>query len=146
MSTLKSGLLDVLARNGLDSDLIDKAAQIIDSYAPQEPNQSNALFLPSRYQDMGLVKSDSSSETRYVRDKQLRRIVTMKIAGRNTKSAKIKSLFIERVKEIAQLEHPNIVAVHDVGELTDGRPFYTNNEGLYTSLSEIPKPSSLQWF
>ncbi len=119
MSTLKSGLISVLTRNGLDAELIKKASKIIDSYVAQTP--SEAPVMPVRYEDKGLVRIGSTSEIRYVRDKFLRRIVIMKI-GRKAESNHV---FIEKVKHIAQLEHPNIVSVHDAGELEDGRPFYT---------------------
>ncbi|MEO0605402.1 MAG: exodeoxyribonuclease VII small subunit, partial [Myxococcota bacterium] len=36
--------------------------------------------------------------------------------------------FIEEAKRTAQLQHPGIVAVHEIGWLDDGRPFYTMEE------------------
>ena len=59
MSSLKSGLLDVLTRNGLDADLISKAAQIIDNYVPLDASPSEQCTLPSRYEDVGLLNRDA---------------------------------------------------------------------------------------
>ena len=125
MSTLKSGLLNVLTRSGLDADLINKAAQIIDDYIPQDSSDEENPVLPNRYEDVGLVSRDSLIENRCVRDKALRRVIAMVIGPQLADSPQAKTHFIEKAQQMARLEHPSIVPVHDIGELENGRPFYT---------------------
>jgi serine/threonine protein kinase/pSer/pThr/pTyr-binding forkhead associated (FHA) protein len=58
------------------------------------------------------------------RESATRRIVAMKVMLR-TDDAKATLRFIEEAQVTAQLEHPNIVPVHDLGVDEYGQPFYT---------------------
>ncbi|MDI1430982.1 protein kinase domain-containing protein [Polyangium sorediatum] len=46
-------------------------------------------------------------------------------------------LFLHEARVAAQLEHPNIVPVYDVGRLPDGRPFYTMRIVKQQSLHDV---------
>jgi eukaryotic-like serine/threonine-protein kinase len=61
-----------------------------------------------------------------VLDRDLGRPVALKtlIAGRKADARQIARFLLE-VRIAAQLDHPNIVPVHDVGLLPDGTPYYT---------------------
>ena len=61
-------------------------------------------------------------EVRLVRDQKLNRRLAMKILHPHLLSRQITtSRFIEEAQVCAQLEHPNIVPIHDFGTLPDGR-------------------------
>ncbi|MFW5829970.1 MAG: protein kinase domain-containing protein [Planctomycetota bacterium] len=57
-------------------------------------------------------------------DLDLRRSVAMKVLRRMDSPARY-ARFLEEAQVTGQLEHPNIVPVHDIGLTADGRPFFT---------------------
>ncbi len=58
-------------------------------------------------------------------DTALGRQVALKVIGIVDSSGELSARLLREAKIIAQLEHPGIVPVHDVGVLPDGRVFYT---------------------
>ena len=60
-----------------------------------------------------------------VEDTALGRQVALKVIGMVDSSGEFGARLLREAKIIAQLEHPGIVPVHDVGTLPDGRVFYT---------------------
>jgi serine/threonine protein kinase len=60
-----------------------------------------------------------------VEDTALGRQVALKVIGVVDSSGEFGARLLREAKIIAQLEHPGIVPVHDVGTLPDGRVFYT---------------------
>jgi len=74
-----------------------------------------------------------------VDDKNLNRTLAMKIlAPKNIKDASIGEAFIEEARITAQLQHPNIIPIHDIGVLPDsGNHFYTMKLVEGESLQEI---------
>src|SRR5437899_11195068 len=65
-------------------------------------------------------------------DEKLHRRVALKVLDTADASAELTQRLILKARILAQLEHPGIVPVHDVGTLPDGRVFYTMKfvEGL----------------
>ena len=65
-------------------------------------------------------------------DEKLRRRVALKVLDTAGTNAELTQRLIREARVLAQLEHPGIVPVHDVGTLPDGRVFYTMKfvEGL----------------
>src|SRR5580765_4121194 len=60
-----------------------------------------------------------------VEDTALGRQVALKVIGIVDSSGEFSGRLLREARIIAQLEHPGIVPVHDVGTLPDGRVFYT---------------------
>ncbi len=60
-----------------------------------------------------------------VEDTALGRQVALKVIGIVDSSGEFRARLLREARIIAQLEHPGIVPVHDVGTLPDGRVFYT---------------------
>ena len=60
-----------------------------------------------------------------VEDTALGRQVALKVLGIVDSNGEFRARLLREAKIIAQLEHPGIVPVHDVGTLPDGRVFYT---------------------
>ena len=58
-------------------------------------------------------------------DAVLDRRVALKVLGQVRPHENRGRRFLREAKVIAQLEHPGIVPIHDMGELPDGRVFYT---------------------
>ncbi len=58
-------------------------------------------------------------------DKQLSRPVAIKVATLGSEAQSQSQRMIREANIVAQLEHPSIVPIHDVGTLADGRVFYS---------------------
>lgn len=82
--------------------------------------------LPERYEDIRQLGSGGFGEVRRVRDKKLDRTVAMKILLTQPDAKEsVRTRFLAEATLTANLQHPGIVAIHDVGELSDGRLWYT---------------------
>jgi formylglycine-generating enzyme required for sulfatase activity/tRNA A-37 threonylcarbamoyl transferase component Bud32 len=88
-----------------------------------------AIAGPDRYEWLGKLGMGGMGEVWRVRDRELARVVAMKVLRRPL-LANPRSLvrFREEAKVAAQLQHPGIVPVHDIGRLPDGRVFFTMKE------------------
>jgi serine/threonine protein kinase/WD40 repeat protein len=99
------------------------------------------LGLPERYILRGEVARGGMGVIYRVRDRELNRTLAMKVmlaeetASRegSTRTAR----FVEEVQLTAQLDHPNIVAVHELGADTAGRPFFTMKLVKGQDLSQV---------
>lgn len=60
-----------------------------------------------------------------VEDTELRRVVALKVINHSIVEQTKIELLMREARTIAQLEHPGIIPVYDVGLLQDGRAFYT---------------------
>ena len=60
-----------------------------------------------------------------VEDSALQRKVALKVVNLPDTDGQFADRLLREARVIAQLEHPGIVPVHDVGRLSDGRVFYT---------------------
>ena len=80
----------------------------------------------TRYQDCGLLGKGGMGEVRNVLDRKLHRNVAMKILHSSWKdNPRERVRFTSEGQIAAQLEHPNIIPVYDLGKLPDGRPYFT---------------------
>jgi eukaryotic-like serine/threonine-protein kinase len=60
-----------------------------------------------------------------VEDPRLGRRVAMKVLDLPDSAGELEARLLREARVLAQIEHPGIVPVHDVGSLSDGRVFYT---------------------
>ncbi len=106
-----------------------------DPRAADEPAQSDpvAHVLPTldaravhRLRVRGTVGSGGMGLVRRVHDRALRRTAAMKtIHAERWKSMATRRLFLREARVMAQLDHPNVVPVHELGLGPDGRLFFT---------------------
>lgn len=95
-----------------------------------------------RYVDKGEIARGGMGSIRKVHDDNLQRTVAMKVAFPEHRSdAKIMSRFAEEAQIMGQLEHPNIVPVHDYGD-DDGTKFFTMLYVRGKTLTELLTASS----
>jgi serine/threonine protein kinase/formylglycine-generating enzyme required for sulfatase activity len=98
---------------------------------------------PSRYQDRGRIATGGMGEVRRVFDHVLDRLVAMKVLRPDLSHQEhLVRRFVEEAKLTAQLQHPNVVAVHEIGRLphADGkgpRWFFTMKEVQGHTLTEV---------
>lgn len=85
--------------------------------------------LPPRYEDLGAIGHGGMGDVRRVRDRTLHCTLAMKIVQDHLVPDPIAlSRFIEEAQITAQLQHPGIVPLHELGVLADGRPYFTMRE------------------
>ncbi len=93
--------------------------------------------LTERYQDMGQLGAGGMGEVRRVRDRLLNRVLAMKILHDGLMDNEGSVLrFVQEAQVVAQLQHPNILPVHELGVLDDGPVFFTMAEIKGHSLSD----------
>ncbi|MFT4975337.1 MAG: serine/threonine protein kinase [Myxococcota bacterium] len=96
------------------------------------------MELPDRYEDLGLIAVGGMGEVRRVQDRRLQSVVAMKISlPEVSASPLLQQRFRDEGRLTAQLHHPGIIAVHDLGELADGRLFFTMEEVRGRTLATI---------
>ena len=103
------------------------------------PWQAPAGLPPgSRYEDLGLLGAGGMGQVRRVYDRDLNRIVAMKIINaRSHERSSRRAQFLQEAQTTARLQHPNIPPVHDLGFLPDGRLYFTMREIKGRSLASV---------
>src|SRR5215475_11936949 len=89
-------------------------------------------FSGARYELRELVARGGMGIVYAAEDEKLDRRVALKVLDSGTADSEFVRRLLREARILAQLEHPGIVPVHDVGMLPDGRVFYTMKfvEGL----------------
>lgn len=90
------------------------------------------------YLDLGPLGQGGMGEVRRVWDATLGRALALKVIhpgliGR----ARARERFRGEARATAQLQHPGIVPIHEMGTLPDGRPYYTMKEVQGRTLQEL---------
>ncbi|MEZ4321954.1 MAG: bifunctional serine/threonine-protein kinase/formylglycine-generating enzyme family protein [Myxococcota bacterium] len=153
---MEDRLAAFLARHGLPETARGELEQMLSGYGmpvnalPDSHSDSTLMFEPEdiagvaslgadldskgaaeRYDDLGFIGRGAFAEVRRVRDRALNRVMAMKILDRKegaTVSTSLRARFVQEAQATAQLQHPGIVPVHELGVLPDGRMFFTMEE------------------
>ena len=91
-----------------------------------------------RYARQKLLGAGGMGEVLLVEDRELQRNTAMKVLlpEIQDKPAEI-NRFLREARTTAQLEHPGIIPVHELGRLDDGRWYFTMKEVRGRTLSEV---------
>ena len=105
---------------------------------------------PGGFEDLGMLGTGGMGDVRRVRDRDLNRVMAMKsLRADRVKGGDLVLKFVEEARATAQLQHPGIVPVHQLGWLPDGRPFFTMREvdgkTLHEVALEVHRVSWAQW-
>lgn len=93
--------------------------------SPVNPSETFPTAL-GQYEDLGVLGEGSMGAVRLVLDRKLNRRLAMKVIHPNLlHNDTAAGRFAEEAQVCAQLQHPNIVPVHDLGMLPDGRLYFT---------------------
>ncbi len=83
----------------------------------------------ARYDNRGFIAAGGMGEVWRVYDRTMQRLLAMKVlAVPYLDDPRARRRFLDEARITANLQHPGIVAVHDMGTLDDGRPFFTMKE------------------
>ena len=119
----------VLARRGLDEDLLGELVATLDRADPAatiadlgEGGATAPMSLElGRYQDLGLLGRGGMGEVRRVRDPVLQRTMALKrLVERYRGDADATARFVEEARITAGLQHPGVIPVHELWSLPDG--------------------------
>lgn len=100
-------------------------------FAP--PAAGGALLVP-----LILLGEGGMGEVHRARDVVLGRDIAMKVLhDRFSRDARMRARFLDEAQITAQLAHPSIPPVHTLGQLEDGRPFFTMKEVHGRTLADI---------
>ena len=100
-----------------------------------------------RYEVLGEIARGGMGSVFRVRDVSFNRTLAMKVLLESlARRADIEMRFLDEAQLSAQLQHPGVAPVHEVGRLADGRPFFTMKliEGrtLSSLLAARPSPKA----
>lgn len=94
-----------------------------------------------RYETIAPLGEGGMGEVIKVRDNDIRRLVALKRLHPEANNASTLVLFVEEIRVIGELEHPNIVPIHDVGVGASGEYFfvmkYVPGETLETIIERL---------
>ncbi len=95
--------------------------------APRLPGAlAEGTVVAGRYQIRGLLGQGGMGQVYRALDRALDREVALKVimAGRLLSDPDLER-FRQEARRTAMVEHPGVVPIHDLGQLEDGRPFFT---------------------
>lgn len=103
-----------------------------------------------RYEDIGQIGVGGMGEVRRVRDRRLGRTLALKTLHVSAlRRPDLMARFLEEAQITAQLQHPGIVPVYDLGGLPDGRLWFTMKEvsgqTFGTVIGEVHAVSQRRW-
>ena len=105
--------------------------------ADAEPTEWSVTEDTSRYEDRGAIGRGGVGEVRRVYDKKLQRVVAMKTLHDTRTDRLSVARFHREAVVTAQLQHPAIVPIYDVGRRSDGVQFYTMREVRGATLEKL---------
>ena len=121
--------------------LVGSAADLVIE-PPAESTDTPVPFpLPARYRWISTLGEGGQGRVELVFDRDLGRQVALKTLHLMKDQDRHLTEFYAEARITGQLEHPNIMPVHDAGQLPDGRLFYTMRrmpgENLHNVLSKL---------
>ncbi|MFK7928465.1 MAG: SUMF1/EgtB/PvdO family nonheme iron enzyme [Myxococcota bacterium] len=121
--------------DGTISDIPNVALPDLDA---QQLPSSQSLALPEGLRHEGLLGRGAMGEVHRVRDVRLNRRMALKVLKwRYQDRPSSVQRFLDEAQATAQLEHPGIVPVHELGVLPDGRAYFTMKEVAGRTLGEV---------
>src|SRR5438552_2881995 len=107
-----------------------------------KPSKAQGWTPPYEFEEYRLVRligRGSMGQVYLAHDTVLDRPVAIKFIGALELHPDARTLFLIEARAAARLQHPNVVAIHRVGEVT-GRPFIVSEFVHGVSLDKVPKP------
>lgn len=119
-------------QHGLQDSVAVALSQLLRELSADAPKPTRPVPEPAardRYEVLGEIGKGGMGEVRRVHDRDLKRTMAMKIIRREMlQNPEAVARFVEEAQATAQLDHPGIVPVHELGKLADGRLYFTMKE------------------
>jgi serine/threonine-protein kinase len=91
----------------------------------------------ARYEVLGVLGKGGMGQVYRVRDPRLNRTMALKVVHRGSFAPEAIARFIEEAQVTAQLTHPGIIPVHELGQLSDDRLYFTMQEVKGRTFGEV---------
>lgn len=92
----------------------------------------------ARYEDIGLIGRGGAGEVRRMLDRTLNRVIAVKILRDElARDPGMVRRFMHEAQVVAQLDHPSIIPVHELGQMPDGRWYLTMKEIVGQTLRDL---------
>ena len=128
-------LVEPLAPVTLDAGV---TAPDLEEPPTEETEERTPAAAGDRYERLGLLGTGAMGEVWRVRDRDLNRTMAMKvIRAELMERGNVLARFIEEAQCSAQLQHPGIVPVHELGRLPGGEFYFTMREVRGRTLTEV---------
>lgn len=125
------GELETVSLPGSAPRLPGRRDSSVPTMAPPPPREEGL-------EQIVLLASGGMGEVHRAHDRSLNRLLAMKVLHERLSDQKLMRMrFQEEAQVTAQLAHPSIPPVHEVGELPDGRPYFTMKEVHGRTLTDI---------
>jgi tRNA A-37 threonylcarbamoyl transferase component Bud32/tetratricopeptide (TPR) repeat protein len=119
-----------------------------------KPTEDNLLIaFPDNYSDVVVVGSGGMGTVFKAREENMDRAVAIKIVRKEQFGESELKRFLAEAKALAKLNHPNIIKVHGIGQLTDATPYmvleYVDGESLDKVLTDrgpLPHEEAMRLF
>jgi eukaryotic-like serine/threonine-protein kinase len=112
-------------------------AAVAEPPAPASWLETGPLALGERYSEQGRLGIGGMGEVLRVRDERLGRESALKFVRAELSDRQVViDRFVAEARITSQLQHPGVVPVYDLGELPDGRAFYTMKVVRGTTLED----------
>lgn len=113
--------------------------------ASRDPGRQPGLVTGSRYRTRSLLGEGGVGQVLAARDREIGRRVALKTLRSQLDShPRLLRKFLIEARVTAQLEHPNIVPVYDMGITDEGTPFYTMRIVNQQSLAAVLRQPQLR--
>ncbi len=126
-----------LAAEAITSVLSMRSPASAPSSSPSAVSSSTPRNKQPRYEMIGEIGHGGGGDVYEVKDTDLRRNVALKRLRREHTDPGLLTLFLQEAQLTAQLEHPNIVPVHELGATATGEPFFTMKRVTGQTLHDV---------
>jgi len=103
----------------------------------REVSHAPGTFEGPRYSSLETLGRGGMGRVVSALDREIGRIVALKTMAEPDAGRPVVRRFLQEARITAQLEHPNIVPVYDLGALPDGQPYYTMRVVKKQSLGDV---------
>ncbi len=104
----------------------------------------------ARFEVRAMIGQGGMGRVYRVWDRQLERELALKVLSLDAETPTLARRLSREARVLARLEHPGIVAIHDAGTLSDGRPYYlmrlVRGQNLTEALSGTGRGERLRIF
>ncbi|MEN0068265.1 MAG: bifunctional serine/threonine-protein kinase/formylglycine-generating enzyme family protein [Myxococcota bacterium] len=127
---LDDAVLELAARYGLDPEGVAELVALVES----------ATEGADHLRRVHLLGEGGTAEVWEAEDTQLGRRVAMKVLRAELAAdPNVRERFLREARATAQLVHPGIVPIHEIGQLSDGRPWFTMAVVRGRTLGEVAR-------
>jgi eukaryotic-like serine/threonine-protein kinase len=141
--------IDWLLRVGHDSAMATRPSESRTRAPPGQGHEhvpgAIELRAEPRHVDIGEIDRGGMGRVRLVRDMTLRREVAMKLLAPDLAAQEeYVARFVDEAQIAGQMDHPNILPIHELGVDANGTPYFTmkavHGQSLYCWLSDSRRP------